>query len=123
MVLPNFPALTLLEFFSLTFPFSITEDLTGLVLTTACIISGLLAASSGVLFCFLYFHHFNDQVSFSVVVGVIGFFLGYTFTGLFMEIVDAGVATLFVCFVYEPERLRESSPIFYEKVCLPSLSS
>eukprot|EP01102_Stenamoeba_stenopodia_P020835 TRINITY_DN8261_c0_g1_i1.p1 TRINITY_DN8261_c0_g1~~TRINITY_DN8261_c0_g1_i1.p1 ORF type:complete len:497 (-),score=103.56 TRINITY_DN8261_c0_g1_i1:91-1581(-) len=87
----------------------INDDITGMVLTTGCVVCGLFTALVGGLI--------GDAMygSSGTLVAVVGFFIGFSIALLVMEVIDAGVATIFVCFVEEPERLRESNPHFYQK--------
>jgi hypothetical protein len=97
----------------------VNDDITGMVLNTACMVGGLVAAFSGCLFTYFYYGANSfESYWFSILIAALGFFIGYTITLVLMEVIDAGVATVFVCFVEEPARLKDSSPHFYQKVLM-----
>jgi len=48
-------------------------------------------------------------------VGIISFCIGTIIISLTTEVIDSGVATLFVCFVENPNRLQETHPEVYQK--------
>jgi len=50
-----------------------------------------------------------------VYVSTGSFFVGFLLFLVSIEVIDSGVATIFVCFAEQPEKLKESSPRFYLK--------
>jgi len=95
----------------------INDDITGLVLNMSCVVCGLATGSLGGVFGIALFHEYSheEKLGFFYVFAFLGFFIGFTICLLTMEVFDSGVATIFVCFVEQPERLRETSPHFYHK--------
>lgn len=95
----------------------INDDVTGMVLTTGSMVCGLLTAVVGGIFAHIVFKGgvdgLTDVATYSIAAA--GFFIGLCVSFITLEVVDSGVATIFVCFVEEPARLRETSPHFYHK--------
>jgi len=87
----------------------INDDIIGTVMTLSCVIGACFTATVGGLMA-------NSMVSeYLVPVSVGCFFVGFLLFLVSVEVVDCGVATIFVCFAEQPDKLKESSPRFYLK--------
>jgi len=97
-------------FMSHGFDAVLNDDITGMVLNTACVVGGLFTAAVGGIIGLI-----QGGEGYEYALAFVGFIIGFSITLIVVEVIDAGVATIFVCFVEEPERLRESNPHFYQK--------
>jgi len=50
-----------------------------------------------------------------ITCAILGFALGFVITMTTMEVVESGVATIFVCFAMDPSALQRNDPILYNK--------
>jgi tetrahydromethanopterin S-methyltransferase subunit F len=50
-----------------------------------------------------------------ITCAVLGFFIGFVMTMTAMEVVESGVATIFVCFAMDPLALRRNDEALYNK--------
>jgi len=90
----------------------INDDFTGEVLSLGVLIGGVCAALVGGIFGAIFTGIQQSQLP-SIIFAC--FFIGIVLVLTVMEVIDSGVATIFVCFVEQPERLRVVDPEFYEK--------
>jgi len=86
----------------------INDNLIGGVLSICIIAGGIIGALFGVLLGFLLVPNFV------VLIAVLGFIIGYVMTLLTMEVIDSGVATIFVCFALDPLALQRNDPHLYQ---------
>eukprot|EP01104_Vermistella_antarctica_P011737 TRINITY_DN3310_c2_g1_i1.p1 TRINITY_DN3310_c2_g1~~TRINITY_DN3310_c2_g1_i1.p1 ORF type:complete len:620 (+),score=97.81 TRINITY_DN3310_c2_g1_i1:93-1952(+) len=85
----------------------VNDDFTGMVLNTGCLLgAALTAAVSGLLALFFVSSHLLPAIVFGLVIG-------FTMVMIVLEVIDSGVATLFVCLAEHPDILRERNPTLY----------
>eukprot|EP00624_Nannochloropsis_granulata_P000092 evm.model.NODE_10285_length_5569_cov_33.898186.1 len=75
-------------------------------------ISVVIALLTGVV-GYLYGLIFRLGSTWSIVLGVVGFFAGLFLSLIVMSVLDAGVATVFVVFAEDPEAFAQSHPALY----------
>eukprot|EP01091_Cochliopodium_minus_P014981 TRINITY_DN5213_c0_g1_i1.p1 TRINITY_DN5213_c0_g1~~TRINITY_DN5213_c0_g1_i1.p1 ORF type:complete len:505 (+),score=126.71 TRINITY_DN5213_c0_g1_i1:195-1709(+) len=88
----------------------INDDLISGVLTLGCFIGSVLTAVVGY---FMTVNLLPDQ--FIVAFAVLGFLIGFVMVSLTMEVVESGVACVFVCFAEDTTPLQQLKPELYEK--------
>jgi hypothetical protein len=86
----------------------LNDDITGMVLNTGCMIGGLFTAAVGAIVGHIIY---GDLDGLAPTIAFAGFLIGFSITLITMEVIDSGVATIFVCFV-EGEFVF-SSPFFF----------
>lgn len=90
----------------------INDDFTGNVLFMGTILGAIFAGLAAGLFALLFEHASHDTIA---VYMVCAFVVGLLLSSLTMQVIDSGVATIFVCFVEQPERLQALDSEFYNK--------
>eukprot|EP01102_Stenamoeba_stenopodia_P019852 TRINITY_DN7584_c0_g1_i5.p1 TRINITY_DN7584_c0_g1~~TRINITY_DN7584_c0_g1_i5.p1 ORF type:complete len:540 (+),score=85.69 TRINITY_DN7584_c0_g1_i5:136-1755(+) len=90
----------------------INDDFTGEVLSLGVLIGGVASALIGGIFGAVFTGIHQSQLP-SIIFAC--FFIGIVLVLTMMEIIDSGVATIFVCFVEQPDRLRTVDPDYYQK--------
>jgi hypothetical protein len=86
----------------------INDNLISGVLTMGAFIG---AAACGMVAALIAFATIPD---YWVVSALLGFLIGFTMVLLTMEVVQSGVATIFVCFAMDPLALKRNDPYLYE---------
>jgi hypothetical protein len=87
----------------------INDNLISGVLTMGALVGGVMCALIGGL------AGLSTVPSYWVVCAVFGFFIGFVMVLLVMEVVQSGVACIFVCFAMDPAALQRNDPILYAK--------
>jgi hypothetical protein len=70
----------------------VNDSIVGTVLSLGCFIGGVITAIAGGVFGFIFV---PDNW---IIATVAAFFIGFTMVAMTTEVIDSGVATLFVCF-------------------------
>lgn len=88
----------------------INDDLTGMVLGMGMLVGGAVTAGVALLFS----HYFESTRSdyWAIWTGL-GFAMGFAITACAMVVVQSAVATIFVCFIEQPQALAETKPDEY----------
>jgi Plasma-membrane choline transporter len=89
----------------------VNDDLIGMVLVIASLVSGLVVAGLGALISKFGF----DEPNWGMFA-LIGFFVGFGMTIVVMEVIDSLVAALFVCYADDPATLSATKPQDYQKL-------
>lgn len=87
----------------------INDNIIGAVLTMGCIIGGFVCAVAGGIIAALWVE--KDWL----FVAIVAFFIGFSLLVQALEVIDSGVATIFVCFAEDPAALHRTDPVLYEK--------
>ncbi|CAG8740816.1 5573_t:CDS:2, partial [Dentiscutata heterogama] len=97
----------------------INDDLIGNVLTMGSLLIGVLCG----LFGFLYIHLFlnyllQDQNSSTLVIVfiIICFVIGFMMCVVITDSVSSGVSTTFVALAEDPDALRRTKPVLFERI-------
>jgi hypothetical protein len=95
----------------------VNDDFTGSVLFLGTLLSGVVTALVTGSACSLVGIGDENPENYTVwVVILLAFVIGLVVGSATMEVLDSGVATVFVCFVEQPERLRLVDPEFHDKL-------
>ena len=78
--------------------------------TMACVVGGILCATVSGLWA--YFGKGGDSET-GFFMAFVAFWIGFALLSVVASVVEAGVATLVVCFAEQPEALERSNPEFY----------
>jgi len=96
----------------------VNDNLIGGVLTTGCLLSAFLCAVPGgyIAHNWIDSHQVNegDFKQYWLVMGLVGACIGFIIMSLIMQVVDSGVATIFVSFAEDKEALRRNHPDLYD---------
>jgi len=91
----------------------INDNLIGGVLTTGCLLGAILTGAVGALLGTYWLPNSGDNMW--IILFFLGLFIGYLMMVLSLQVVDSGIATLFVAFAEDREVLRRNNPQLYEK--------
>jgi hypothetical protein len=86
----------------------VNDDLSGVVLSVGIAFSAIAGGLLAAIFA-------ADGTESMLLVVLAGFIIGAVVASAAMQVVDSGVATLFVCFVEHPDRLRRVDYNFYTR--------
>jgi len=87
----------------------INDNLISSVLTVGSLLGGLVCALSGGLLALAIIPKYW------LTCAILGFAIGFVMVMLTMEIVESGVATIFVCFAMDPLALQRNDPLLYNR--------
>jgi len=87
----------------------INDNLIGNVLSMGALLGGIICALVGGLV--------GSQIAPDFYIGciIIGFIIGFAMLIIVMEVIQSGVATIFVCFAMDSEALRRNDPLLHQK--------
>eukprot|EP01111_Echinosteliopsis_oligospora_P005892 TRINITY_DN1963_c0_g1_i1.p1 TRINITY_DN1963_c0_g1~~TRINITY_DN1963_c0_g1_i1.p1 ORF type:complete len:554 (-),score=174.30 TRINITY_DN1963_c0_g1_i1:53-1714(-) len=88
----------------------VNDNIISGVLLLGAIVGGVLTAAVGAVISFFFLREY------AVALAVVCFVIGFAFATCTMEVVESGVATLFVCFAMDPQTLRRKSPELYDRL-------
>jgi len=87
----------------------INDDIISGVLNLGCFLIGFICAAVGALVSLAL------VPSYWITFLILGFLLGFSMAMLTMEVVNSGVACIFVCFAMDPGALSQNDPFLFEK--------
>ncbi|CAI2189061.1 8837_t:CDS:2, partial [Funneliformis geosporum] len=94
----------------------INDNLIGNVLTMGAIFIGVLCALFGYGYISLFLKDMKDNGTLTLILVVICFILGLMMTIVVTDAIDSGVATTFVALAEDPDALRRTKPILFERI-------
>lgn len=83
----------------------VNDNIIGTVLTMSCLLSGIATGTIVGILGWVLLHG-----SAWLLVGLVGLVIGFTLTFQAMEVIDSGVATIFVAFAEDPLALKRHDP-------------
>jgi len=86
------------------------DNLVDGVLWIGVFFNAILTALAGVVLAYIW-----GQSSAVVILGILGFVIGFVIMILGMQVIDSGVSCTFVCFAEDREILRRTNPALYAR--------
>jgi len=87
----------------------INDNLISGVLTMGAVLGGVVCAAVSAIIAL------ETVRQYWITCAVLGFAIGFAMTMTAMEVVESGVATIFVCFAMDPLALKRNDPVLYNK--------
>lgn len=87
----------------------INDNIISGVLTMGTLIGTILCGAVGGLLGFWQLHHYWGTCL------LLGLLIGFVMSIVTMEVVESGVACIFVCFAMDPQALKRNDPFLYQK--------
>jgi hypothetical protein len=93
----------------------INDDLSNMVLAAGAFVGACITFILGGFVSYAMFANYGDSVAIfvAVVMGIIGFYVGYYFTLHFMFAVHSAIKAIFVMWAEDPQALQQTHPICY----------
>ncbi|KAI7870122.1 plasma-membrane choline transporter-domain-containing protein [Spinellus fusiger] len=94
----------------------INDNLIGNVLFMGVILVGILSSLFGFIYLEIAKPAYNTTGNMTAVVVLVCFLTGASMFSSIATVISSGVATVFVCLAEDPEALRRSQPMLFEKI-------
>ncbi|CAG8572736.1 7127_t:CDS:2 [Ambispora gerdemannii] len=94
----------------------INDNLIGNVLTMGAIFIGAICGLFGYAYISIVKPDFNDGGRYTIFLVIICFLLGFMMTVVVTDAIDSGVTTTFVALAEDPDALRRTKPLLFERI-------